>query len=289
MSKKKKMHKRNLHTSSYNFAELITAYSDLENYVFTNKFQNSTIDFSNPKAVKSLNTALLFFYYDLKYWDFPDTNLCPPIPSRVDYLHYLADLIGTKTSSTKHILDIGTGANCIYPLLGTKVYHWNFTGTDIDQNSLKIAQQIVDKNGLNNKIDLRFQQDKNNILIGIINPNDKFDAVICNPPFYKSLEEANKTNKRKQQNLNLSSEKRNFSGNNNELWYKGGEKAFLHNYLYQSSLFKENCKWFTSLVNKKEHVKSMYDSLKKLKATQIKTIDMEHGNKITRIVAWSFV
>ena len=33
----------------------------------------------------------------------------------------------------------------------------------------------------------------------------------------------------------------------------------------------------------------MYQSLEKLKATQIKTIPMYHGNKITRIVAWSFI
>ena len=283
------MHKRNIHQSSYDFVKLISVFPDLEPFVFTNKFKNQTIDFSHSKAVKALNTALLFLDYGIKYWDFPDTNLCPPIPSRVDYLHYLADLIGSNSTKKIKILDIGTGASCIYPILGTKVYQWQFTGTDIDQNSLKVAQRIVDKNSLNHQIDFRFQNDKNNILIGILNSSDKFTASICNPPFYKSLAEANAANQRKSTNLKLTNNTRNFSGNSNELWYKGGEKAFLHNYLYQSSLFKENCQWFTSLVSKKEHVKSMYASLKKLNASQIKTINMEHGNKITRIVAWSFV
>ena len=26
-------------------------------------------------------------------------------------------------------LDIGTGANCVYPLLGASIYGWNFIGT----------------------------------------------------------------------------------------------------------------------------------------------------------------
>lgn len=30
-------------------------------------------------------------------------------------------------------LDVGTGASCIYPLLGHRVYGWNFMGSDIDR------------------------------------------------------------------------------------------------------------------------------------------------------------
>lgn len=283
------MHKNNIHKGDYDFIALIKKHSDLEPFVYTNKYDTLTIDFSNANAVKRLNTALLFTHYSIDFWDFPDTNLCPPIPSRVDYIHYLNDLISKKSDSEVKILDIGTGASCIYPLLGAKTYNWHFIGTEIDTNSLKTAQNIIDKNKLNAKIDLRFQTDKNNILNGIISASDKFTATMCNPPFYKSLVHADSANQRKQRNLGLSSNDRNFSGNNNELWYKGGEKAFLHNYLYQSSLFKDNCNWFTTLVSKKENVKSMYASLKKLDATRIETIEMVHGNKITRIVAWSFL
>ncbi len=283
------MHKRNLHKKQYNFNKLTKVNTELEHFVFTNELNNrQTIDFSNPDAVKALNSALLKAHYNIKHWEFPDENLCPPIPSRVDYLHYLSDLIGDTSNSKTTILDIGTGATCIYPLLGTQVYNWNFVGTEIDQSSIKIAQTILDKNNLSDNIKLRFQEDKNNILNGIIKPNDKFTASICNPPFFKSLEEAQNANKRKQENLGLESTQRNFSGNNNEIWYKGGEKAFLHNYLYQSSLFKDNCEWFTSLVSKKENVKSMSASLKKLNAKEIKTINMATGNKVTRIVCWRF-
>ena len=81
---------------------------------------------------------------------------------------------------------------------------------------------------------------------------------------------------------------RNFSGNNNELWYVGGEKSFLHNYLYESSLFKEKSHWFTSLVSKKENVESLEKSSKKLGVKEFKVIPMSQGNKVTRIVCWRF-
>ena len=110
---------------------------------------------------------------------------------------------------------------------------------------------------------------------------------MCNPPFFKSAEEAQGANKRKNKNLGNNTV-RNFSGNNNELWYIGGEKAFLHNYLYESSLFKEKSKWFTSLVSKKENIKSLEKSSAKLGAVEFKVIPMSQGNKVTRIACWRF-
>ena len=129
--------------------------------------------------------------------------------------------------------------------------------------------------------------DENQILKGILNDDDSFSAVICNPPFYKSAEEARGANRRKNRNLGNSSV-RNFAGNNNELWYIGGEKAFLHNYLFESSLYKDRSIWFTSLVSKKENVESMEKSSKKLGATAFKVIPMNQGNKVTRIVCWKY-
>ena len=185
------------------------------------------------------------------------------------------------------ILDIGTGATCIYPLLGVAEYHWNFVATDIDLDSLDTAQDIIYDNKLESKIELRQQLDEQQILKGILKDEDSFSATICNPPFYKSAEEAQGANKRKNRNLGNNAV-RNFSGNNNELWYVGGEKAFLHNYLYESSLFKEKSHWFTSLVSKKENVESLEKSSKKLGVKEFKVIPMSQGNKVTRIVCWRF-
>lgn len=287
---KNNLHSKNVHKLGYDFDKLINTYLTLSKFVFTNSYGTKTIDFANPKAVKALNTALLKTYYNISFWNFSDENLCPPIPGRADYIHHLNDLISTTNNSEyKTILDIGTGATCIYPLLGNAIYNWKFVGTDIDDNSLNNAQEIINNNHLNSFIKLRKQPNNANILTGIITENDVFTATMCNPPFYGSQYEAIEANLRKLKGLGIDKTVRNFSGNQNELWYKGGEKAFLHNYLYQSTFFKNQCCWFTSLVSKKENVKSMYESLNKLKATKIKTIEMNQGNKITRIIAWSFL
>jgi 23S rRNA (adenine1618-N6)-methyltransferase len=283
--KEKNLHPKNKFNKGYNFDELIKINPKLETYVAKNQFDVITIDFSIPEAVKELNKALLFSYDKISVWDFSDKNLCPPIPGRLDYIHYLSDLI--STDSTIKILDIGTGATCIYPILGVAEYDWNFVASDIDLDSLDTAQDIIEDNNLGNKIELRQQIDENNILKGILKDEDSFSAVMCNPPFFKSGEEAQGANKRKNRNLG-NNPVRNFSGNNNELWYVGGEKAFLHNYLYESSLFKEKSTWFTSLVSKKENIVSLQKSSTKLGAIEFKVIPMHQGNKVTRIVCWRF-
>ncbi|MDD7913023.1 23S rRNA (adenine(1618)-N(6))-methyltransferase RlmF [Polaribacter ponticola] len=283
--KEKNLHPKNKFNKGYNFEELIQTNPKLEAYVSKNKFDVVTIDFSIPEAVKELNKALLFSYDKISVWDFPDENLCPPIPGRLDYILYLTDLLSEEENVK--ILDIGTGATCIYPLLGVAENNWDFVATDIDLDSLDTSQDNIDDNNFSDKIELRQQFDENNILKGVLKDEDSFSAVICNPPFYKSAEEAQGANKRKNRNLGNSAV-RNFSGNNNELWYVGGEKAFLHNYLYESSLFKESSKWFTSLVSKKDNIDSLQKSSRKLGAKEFKVIAMNQGNKVTRIACWRY-
>lgn len=286
----KNLHPRNIHNKGYYFSELIEIYPDLKEFVFVNNYGTETIDFANPDAVKKMNRALLMKHYNISFWDFPDDNLCPPVPGRVDYIHHLADLLKVSNiNENATIIDVGVGANCIYPLLGNAVYHWHFIGTDIDKKSIDRAEKIIKKNKLSEFIQLKQQKDSTQIFQGILNENDQFSATMCNPPFFRSQKEAMEANARKLEGLGNIEKTRNFSGKQQELWYKGGEKAFIHTYLYESSKFKTQCFWYTTLVSKKENVQSMYDSLNKLGATDIKTIPMHQGNKVTRIVAWTFL
>lgn len=296
---KKKLHPNNKHILGYDFLTLCETYPTLKKYVFVNKYETETIDFANPEAVKALNKALLLHFYAISFWDIPKTNLCPPIPGRADYIHYIADLLAAenknKIPTGKHIrgLDIGVGANCIYPIIGTSEYGWHFVGTESDVPSLKACAKIIENNeNLKNNVTLRIQQNKRHIFKNTIQENERFDFIICNPPFHSSREEATKGTQRKLKNLGKTQDEKpvlNFSGQNNELWTDGGELAFITNMIYESAHFKQQCLWFTSLVSKKENLKPFYKHLKKVGAVEIKTIDMEQGNKTSRFIAWTYL
>lgn len=296
---KTRLHVRNKNRQRYDLEALTIAIPALADYMKPNKYGDNSVDFSNPIAVKTLNKALLKHYYGIQYWEFPDENLCPPIPSRADYIHYMADLLGEHNFGKMPVgnkitcLDIGVGANCIYPILGVTEYDWNFIGTDIDAKSITIAQEIVNANPvLNNKIELRFQENNKDIFYGVLTRDDKIDLAVCNPPFHSSAEEALKGTQRKVKNLSgkkTSAPKLNFAGNNNELIYDGGESKFIQNMIRQSEKFSNNCYWFSTLVSKQSNLKSVYKSLKQFDAKQIKTIPMGTGNKSSRIVAWTFL
>ena len=278
---------RDIHNKSYDFELLIKNESSLEEFVFLNKYNILTIDFSDSLALIALNKALLKTYYNIKYWDIPNGFLCPPIPSRADYIHNLSDLL--EYNKNIKVLDIGCGANCIYPLLGSSIYNWDFTCSDISQDSLNNVNNIIKNNNLQNKIKTIFQKEKHKIFDGIINKDDKFDLTMCNPPFYSSQEDAKKANNKKNKNLNIKNDTLNFGGISNELWCKNGEAAFIKKMIKQSVVYKNNVLWFSTLVSKQENLKDIQKQLKRLNASDVKIVQMKRGNKTTRFVAWTFL
>lgn len=297
-TEKSSLHTRNLHRNPYDFDQLISCVPELKHYVFVNAYQTATINFSLPKAVKLLNQALLLHFYQVKNWDIPETNLCPPIPGRADYVHYIADLLAdhqTKIPTGASIsgLDIGTGANLVYPLLANRSYGWTMLGTDINQDSLENAQRVLDHNpDLLPVIQLKQQPDPNHIFKNIIEEGDRFVFSMCNPPFHDSEESAVKGNLRKTKNINKSKLKKpllNFGGQQSELWCEGGELAFITKMIQESTQYSSQVLWFTCLVSKKDNLYKLTNLLKKVKALDIKTIDMAQGQKVSRMLAWTFI
>lgn len=296
---KTNLHSRNPHRFRYDFAELIANCQELQNYVISNTHGGKTIDFSDPKAVKMLNKALLLSYYNIQNWDIPDAYLCPPIPGRADYIHHIADLLAS--SNNGHIpmgdaiqgLDIGTGANCIYTIIGNAAYKWSFVGTDIDETSIQNCKKIIAQNPqLMEAISLQLQTEAKYIFKNIILPDDRFAFTLCNPPFHASQEEATKSASRKVSNLQKTKTTQpilNFGGQNAELWCTGGEIGFITQMIYESAKYPLQVLWFTTLVSKKDNLKSIYKTLNKMGAVTIKTIDMAQGQKTSRIVAWTFL
>lgn len=293
-----KLHPRNLHHGRYDLALFTQLVPQLKEYMRENPNGEPTIDFSVPKAVALLNEALLRAYYGIRYWNIPATHLCPPVPGRADYLHYLADLLAEANNgeipkgNAVRILDLGTGATAIYPVLGHALYDWQFVATDCEKSSLTVARNTVTQNPqLKGKIEFRFQSNKRQQLKGIIQPGEQFAASMCNPPFFGSREEALAQTAQKNRNLGIATSDKtsaNFSGQNNELWCPGGELAFVTNYIYESRHYSKQVGWFSSLISRKEHLPTLERLLKKLNVKEVRVIPMAQGQKISRILAWKW-
>lgn len=286
------LHPRNIHKLGYDFPSLQKANPILANFIQTKHGQLS-IDFSNPQAVKALNQSLLIAHYGVKKWDLPDGHLCPPIPGRADYIHYLADLLKKDQSKIPKgpqikILDIGTGASAIYPILGHHLYKWQFVASDVSASSLKSATantSHIDKAA----IELRLQHNAASIFNGVMKGDELYDATMCNPPFYSSIEEAEFTRAKKNKALGIKIHQTNFEGTDNELWFPGGEVAFIQLMMKESKKFSTSCFWFTSLVSNQAHLPLLQKSLNQLDVTQSQIIDMSQGNKKSRFIAWTFL
>lgn len=294
IAEKSQLHPRNRHRGRYDFPALIASHPPLAAFVAVNQYGDESVNFADPAAVKMLNQALLHHFYQVENWSIPDGFLCPPVPGRADYVHHLADLLSEDNRSVVprniSVLDIGCGANCIYPLIGHREYDWRFTGSEVNEEAMRSASAIIAANpGLNRGVRLRRQKDPQAIFNGIIHKNEQYQAVICNPPFHASASEAQQGTQRKLRNLGLAKiSPLNFGGQQDELWCEGGEKAFIARMITESDSFARQVVWFTSLVSRKENLPQIWRALEDAGVVAFRTVEMAQGQKQSRFIAWTF-
>lgn len=295
------LHPNNPHKGRYNIPALCKALPALQAKVKRNPKGEQTVDFTDSESVVLLNKALLIHHYGIEFWDIPKGFLCPPIPGRADYVHRLSEFIA-KDEKKVRVLDVGTGASLIYPIIGATEYKWQFVTSDIDPISVKSSKAIASLNPkLKGRIDCRLQSSAKQIFKGIIKPGEHYHLTMCNPPFHKSLQEAEQGTLRKAKNLAANQRKRgnapipeklksglNFGGQKAELWCPGGEETFVKNMADESKQFASQVGWFSTLISKKENVAKLKKRLKQLEASDIKVVDMGQGQKLSRFVAWRF-
>lgn len=293
------LHPRNRHAGGYDFAELVQACPELEPFVGPAPHGGPSIDFADPAAVKALNRALLTQAYGIRGWDVPPGYLCPPVPGRADYLHHLADLLAASNGGAiprgldVRALDVGVGANAIYPLVGHREYGWSFVGTDIDDAALASAGHILAANpGLGGAIVLRRQADPGAVFAGVVGAGERFDLTLCNPPFHGSLREAREGAQRKWRNLGHGTSARpvlNFGGRGVELWCEGGEAGFAKRMIAESAAIPAQVLWFTTLLSNSASLPAVHRALRRAGAQEIHTVPMAQGQKQSRFVAWTFL
>jgi hypothetical protein len=146
--------------------EIVSSIEDRESILLTGRILIHKGYFSALIIIhlcisRALTKVLLLHNFRLQV-DLPNDRLCPPVPNRLNYLCWLSELFefdvlgpfGQSQWTATPLLDIGVGASCVYPLLGSRMFGWNFFGSDIDQESLIWANQIILQNNLESAIKL---------------------------------------------------------------------------------------------------------------------------------------
>jgi len=147
-----------------------------------------------------LTRALLSSHFRLKLLYLDEDHLCPPIPNRFFYLHWIhTHLMGIKWVGVKYVrnnkgegprleynntpselgnvdgLDIGSGASCIYSMLAARFFRSTMITSEIDSKSVSLANANVKANHLSNMVTVlqvppthsqQQQQQHNNSAIG---------------------------------------------------------------------------------------------------------------------------
>ena len=144
----------------------------------------------------------------------------------------------------------GTGASCIYPLLGCQISSsWSFVATgrathirpmlvlsvcppEIDPFSYDCASDNVASNGLQSRIHLHKVTSLEPILSPLLG-SDTFDFTMCNPPFYSSREEMEKSAAEKEFSPSAVC-----TGTDTEIITPGGESAFVRQMVTESLIHK---------------------------------------------------
>ena len=290
-------HPQNRHQGSYDFEKLAASHPPLRAFLISKPEEGYLINFADPAAVLALNTAILSHDYRIRNWSIPDGYLCPPVPGRADYLHHLRDLLDKASGAHEkpvRVMDIGTGAGAIYALLGASLFGWTMVASDIDTEALEDSRSILKQNpSLEPCVELRLQENPEQILRGIIQDDECFDACLCNPPFFESEASADLANTKKQEKhrklgIPYSQDERTFAGRPNERYCEGGERGFIERLVAEGIDYKHRFRWFTTLVSREGTLEFIRQKLKAAGVSEQKVIPMRHGNKFSRILAWSY-
>ncbi|BFZ61424.1 hypothetical protein YB2330_002489 [Saitoella coloradoensis] len=284
------MHERNLFCQNQpDFKALALKYKSFAEHVRA----DGSIDFQDAAALRTLTTTLLEDSFGLKV-QLPRDRLCPPVPNRLDYTLWLQDLLdstepscetkaGEERENRPCVLDIGTGSSVIYPLLGCTLRPtWSFIATDIDGDSIVHARQNVALNGLEDQIRLLNTRVEDKLINLDAWGVEMLDAVMCNPPFYDSAEDMQKSESIKEEHPFAA-----LMATKNELITPGGELAFIRRILAESRTLGTRVRWYTSLCG---HLSTLQEISRELSEANINYGVGEFVQARTKrwVIGWSF-
>ncbi|KAK6916694.1 METTL16/RlmF family [Dillenia turbinata] len=323
------IHPKNRYSDSPpDFSLLASLYPSFKPFVFYTRDCRPRIDWTDFNATRELTRVLLLHDHGLNWW-IPDGQLCPTVPNRSNYIHWIEDLLAsdiiTKINTDLNNVrgfDIGTGANCIYPLVGASLLGWNFVGSDVTDVALEWAEKNVKSNPHISELieirkvpcaekDLSGQDSSNCDGESSTNPLEEVKPLESSPPMMASSEDTNYLGPPILLGVVKDGEKYDFcmcnppffesmeeaglnprtscGGTPEEMVCQGGERAFITRIIEDSVKLKQIFRWYTSMVGKKSNLKSLISKLRDVGVTIVKTTEFVQGQTSRWGLAWSFM
>ncbi|XP_016900513.1 uncharacterized protein LOC103490299 isoform X1 [Cucumis melo] len=327
------IHPRNKYAENPpDFALLASLYPSFQPFVFLHP--RPRIDWTDFNATRELTRVLLLHDHALHWW-IPDGQLCPTVPNRSNYIHWLEDLLASDIVAKKNSdcgrvrgFDIGTGANCIYPLLGASLLGWSFVGTDVTDVALEWAEKNVKSNPhVSELIEIRKVDDTSDNLSTELHDSVAVDSECkifnemggreVGPPLPSFLlKEAVHLEKQyhgppillgvvkdgeefdfcmcnppffeSMDEAGLNP-KTSCGGTSQEMVCPGGERAFISRMIEDSIVLKQTFRWYTSMIGKKSNLSFLISKLWKVGVTVVKTTEFVQGQTCRWGLAWSFM
>ncbi|XP_066520169.1 RNA N6-adenosine-methyltransferase mettl16 [Hoplias malabaricus] len=284
MALNKSMHPRNRYKDKPpDFAYLASKYPDFQKHVQTNLAGRAMLNFKDPEAVRALTCTLLKEDFGLTI-EIPLERLIPTVPLRLNYIHWVEDLTGGQGSPRRGI-DIGTGASCIYPLLGASMNGWYFLATEVDDICYNYAKKNVEQNNLADLIKVVKVPQKTLLMDALKEESIVYDFCMCNPPFFANQLEAKGVNSRNSRRPPPSSIN---TGGVTEIMAEGGELEFVKRIIHDSLQLKRSLRWYSCMLGKKCSLAPLKEELRKHGVPRVTHTEFCQGRTMRWALAWSF-
>ncbi|KAM5149481.1 RNA N(6)-adenosine-methyltransferase METTL16 [Callospermophilus lateralis] len=285
----KSMHERNRYKDiPPDFAYLASKYPDFKQHVQINLNGRVSVNFKDPEAVRALTCTLLKEDFGLSI-DIPLERLIPTVPLRLNYIHWVEDLIGHQDSDKSTLrrgIDIGTGASCIYPLLGATLNGWYFLATEVDDMCFNYAKKNVEQNNLSDLIKVVKVPQKTLLMDALKEKSEIiYDFCMCNPPFFANQLEAKGVNSRNPRRPPPSSVN---TGGITEIMAEGGELEFVKRIIHDSLQLKKRLRWYSCMLGKKCSLAPLKEELRIQGVPKVTFTEFCQGRTMRWALAWSF-
>ncbi|CAH1230766.1 METTL16 [Branchiostoma lanceolatum] len=295
MALNKYMHPRNKYKNNPpDFATLAKKYPDFAQYVTYNKSETrGFINFKEPEAMRCLTCTLLKEDFGLEV-EIPNDRLIPTLPLRLNYIHWIEDLLEGMGDVMKAAgdsgkvtgIDIGAGACCIYPLLGCTLNSWNFLATEVDPTSFTYAVNNVSRNNKQDNITVKHVQRDEGLLKVLEEDETRYDFCMCNPPFYANDLEAQGLMPDRGSERPLPSSIS--TASEAERVACGGEVGHVGRIILESLQLQQRIGFYTSMLGKKSSLKPLKEMLKEKGIENFACTEFCQGRTMRWGIVWTF-